>query len=275
MRFLRDPLLHFALLGALLFAVYQWIGAPGKEEPRGRILVDDAVIESLEQGFQAVWKRQPNEAERTGLIEDYIAEQLLYREALRLGLDEGDVVIRRRLRQKMEFLLQDQLAQLEPSETELAAFYEENAQRYRRAPRLSFVQVYLGSGAGGDAAEALLVKLREGGDLDVDALGQPSLLPRVVRSENAGAVGRLFGEEFAQALLEGQTGVWFGPVPSSYGEHLVLLEEREEGRLPPLDEVRGDVLRDYRFQKGEETQAALIERLKENYDIVLPEDAGQ
>ena len=143
-RFFKETLVQFLVLGAGLFLAYS-LFAPQPEIPRERIVVDRPLARSLEDAFEAVWNRPPTASERRGLIEDHLAEEVLYREAQKLGLDQDDVVIRRRMRQKMHFLLQDSLALAPPDEVALRAFYEAEQDRYREPDRRSFQQLYLGA----------------------------------------------------------------------------------------------------------------------------------
>src|SRR5262245_12825913 len=155
---LREPLLHFLVIGAALFGLYRLVG--GAEQGPREIVVSEAQVEALAQNFSRTWMRPPTAAEVRGLVDDYVKEEIYYREAIALGLDRDDTVIRRRLRQKMEFVSDDVAATREPTEADLAAFLESNAESFADPPSLSFRQVFFsgdkrGAGAQSDARQAL------------------------------------------------------------------------------------------------------------------------
>jgi hypothetical protein len=271
-QFLREPLIQFLALGGILFLVYAVL-EPGEEAPPEQILIDAATIDSLEAAFQATWNRPPTAAERQGLIDDHLAEEVLYREALKLGLNRDDVVIRRRMRQKMEFLLQDSLAADRPDDSELRAYLEENQDRYRDADRLTFKQVFLGANASTHqvAEWRALTETLEGAPQSLQAMAQPSLLPEGMERVESAAIARLFGERFGRALFDAPSGQWSGPVESAYGWHLVWVESRSTGDAPAFEEVRPQIERDVMYEKRKKAETELIERLKQKYEIVVEE----
>jgi PPIC-type PPIASE domain len=268
---LREPLLHFLVLGALLFVLFDLVGAP-REAPKDRIVVSAAQIENLALLFRRTWRRPPTQAELDGLIADHVKEEILYREALALGLETDDIVIRRRLRQKMEFISEDIAAQAEPTEAELQAFLAEHAERYREPARVSFSQVYLsperrGAAARSDA-ERVLVAL-DAGRTDPAVSGDPFLLEQDYRLQTPHDIERLFGERFAAGIAELPVGHWAGPLESGYGLHVVLVRERTQSQLPALDEVREPVLRDWRAARRDEANQAFYDALRARYDVTV------
>jgi hypothetical protein len=278
-KILREPLLHFLVLGAGLFVLFGVVGEPA-EERRDQIVVSAAKVENLAELFRRTWRRPPTQAELDGLIEDHVKEEILYREARALGLDDDDIVIRRRLRQKMEFISEDIAAQAEPSEQELRGFLADQSDRFREPARFSFAQVYLsperrGEDAWGDA-ERLLVAL-DAGQSDPAESGDPFLLDQDYRGLSAREVERLFGRGFAARVAELPVGRWAGPVESGYGLHLVLVHERTSAQLPDLDEVRGAVASEWRAARREEANRAFYEGLRANYEVTVgrPAWAGE
>ena len=274
-RIVKEPLLHFLLIGAGLFVAYSLFASP-EEAPRELIVVDKATTESLEAAFAATWKRPPTAAELQGLVDDHLAEEVLYREAQKLALDRDDVVIRRRLRQKMEFLLQDSLELAPPDEAELRAFFEADKARYSDPDRRSFRQIFLGnetSTARTREWEALAVRLNGSEPPAPDAFGVPSLLPGEMEMATASAIDRVFGRDFANKLAGLESGRWSGPLASTYGWHLVRLDSFQPGAAPSFEAARAQVLRDYAYQRQNDAKKALVERLKQNYDIVVEKDA--
>jgi PPIC-type PPIASE domain len=276
---LREPLLHFLVLGAGLFLLFGVFGRQAGERS-DRIVVTEARIESLAELFERTWRRPPTAAELEGLIEDHVKEEILYREALALGLERDDIVIRRRLRQKMEFLGEDVAGQAEPSDGELQAFLAEHPDRFRVPGRLSFTQVYLspdrrGEDARGDA-ERVLVTLNAG-EADPAEVGDPFLLERDYRDLRVPDAERLFGRGFAARLVGLPVGRWSGPVESGYGLHLVLVHERSPPSLPALAQVRAAVALEWQAAWRQEANAAFYERLRAGYEVTIerPPPAGK
>ena len=266
-RFLREPLVHFLLGGAALFLLYGGVAGPDVAHP-DRIVVTEDRVAMLARGFERTWMRPPTEAELEGLIEDYVTEEILYREALALGLDQDDLIVRRRMRQKMEFL-SDGLAGVEPAEEELRAFLEAHPERFRRPARLTFAQVFLRSDAEPGHAEAraadLLARLRDGAA--PETLGDASLLPGRLRDATPREIAGSFGDGFAEALLELPEDRWSGPVASGLGLHLVRVEAHEPSRLPSLAEARPAVEREWEATQRREARARLLEALRARYEI--------
>lgn len=271
--FLREPLVHFFVVGALLFG---WSAYRAPEEAlRDEIRITAGQIENLAELFEQTWRRPPAANELAALIDSRVREEVLFREAKALGLDRDDVIIRRRLVQKYDFLTDDLSYLREPDEAELAAFLEAEADRYGIGAKISFRHVFLSrERADGDVEgqlDRLRAELAAGGDPGL--LGDPIDLPaRMERTDHA-RVAATFGPQFAGALAGLPVGTWSGPVPSAYGLHLVFVEAREEGRLPDLAEVRKAVERDWLETEKRKLRAALLDRLRQNYDIVI-EQAG-
>jgi hypothetical protein len=277
-KILREPLLHFLALGAGLFLMF---GVAGKQadDRSDRIVVTEAKIGNLAELFERTWRRPPTAAELEGLIEDHIKEEIFYREALALGLDRDDIVIRRHLRQKMEFVSTDFADRAEPTDADLRAFLDEQPDRFRTPGRVSFAQVYFspdrrGEDTRGDA-ERVLVAL-DAGKADPAEVGDPLLLEQDYQDLSLPDVERLFGRAFAGHVVELPLGRWSGPVESGYGLHLVLVRERTEGGLPALDQVRDAVAREWRAARRQEASAAFYETLRAGYEVSIeaPSMAG-
>lgn len=270
-RILREPLLHFLVLGAALFLLFGVVGEPADEQP-DRIVVTEVKIDNLAELFKRTWRRPPTQAELAGLIEDHVKEEILYREALALGLDRDDTVIRRRLRQKMEFISEDVALEAEATEDELRAFLAEHRDRFRTAPRISFAHVYLSPDRRGEDAwsdaERVLVAL-DAGSSDPTEAGDPFLLEREFENLTAYDVERLFGRPFAERLAELPLGRWSGPIESAYGLHLVSVHEMTPSRLPALDEVRDAVTLEWQAARVEEANRAFYEGLRANYEVTV------
>ncbi len=273
-RILKEPLLHFLLLGAGLFIAYGVLSRPGSGDAPGKIVVTAGQVEHLAGGFAKTWLRPPSDAELKGLIDDWVREEIATREALALGLDRDDTVIRRRLRQKLEFVSDDIAAQTEPTETELNDYLRSHAELFHLEPRFTFSQVYLdparhGENLARDAARVLARLQRVGPNADVSALGDSFLLESTFQSAPAGEIAKQFGEPFATTLGRLSPGQWQGPIESGYGVHLVLVGERTEGRLPTLAEAREAVRREWANTRRLEGNGQFYQQLLKRYTVTI------
>ena len=276
-RLFRDPLAHFLIAGAVLFALYSLVS----DEPAVRenqIVVDDGQIARITDQFERTWLREPSADELRHLVEEHVREEILYREALAMGLDDDDLVVRRRMRQKLEFMFDDLSVARAPADEELSTYLDEHAEVFRRPPRVSFRQVYLNADTRGDSvagdAEAMLNRLRGEAALDPETLGDPTLLPAGMTAASIDEIARVFGTELAEQLANLPARAWTGPVRSTYGLHLVRIDQREPGRMPSLDEVRADVLREWEGQQRREANEAFYEALRGRYEILVRAGPG-
>lgn len=268
-KILKEPLLIFLLLGVAVFALFQ-LEANDYRLDSSEIVVTEGQIKALSLGFEKAWQRSPNEKEVAGIIQNYIREEVFYREALAMGLDQGDSVVRRRLTQKMEFLSED-IANLEkPTEQELQTYLAAHQQDYRKDSRISFRQIYFNTSKRGQSAKtgamALLAKLQTQ-DTDAATLGDPSMLKQEFINETETEVGRALGSQFVQSLSQLPIGLWQGPVSSGFGLHLVRIDERIESEEPKLNEVREQVVRDWESKKRIQTNETLYKNLRKRYTV--------
>lgn len=268
-RILSEPLLHFLILGAALFSAYAIIErrpGPGREE----IVVSAGQIENLATAFARVWQRAPTGAELRGLIDDHVKEEVLSREAVKLGLDRDDTIIRRRLRQKMEFLAEDFAGSREPTEAELGAYLRGHAEEFREPPRFTFRHVFLSADRGERLradAEALLARLRADPAQDASALGDRFLGPDALTDEPSGSLASQFGPLFPGQLDALSLGEWAGPVRSGFGDHLVRLTARTEGRSPTLEAARDAVRRELVAERRRVNNRAFLDALLARYQV--------
>lgn len=267
---MRSPLVHFLVLGTILFILYGFIRGTDIDDDR-RIEVDAQQIERLTQMFSAQWKRPPTVGELEGLIDSYIREEVLYREALSMGLERDDTVVRRRLAQKIEFLADDLATRSEPLPEELERFLEDNPERYELPGRASFSHIYFSVDRRADSTESdaleALGRLRDGAS--PDELGDPFMLQPDYPLRTQREVADLFGSAFAEELFALEPGEWRGPVPSSYGLHLVYVDERTPSRAPELADVVDRVKSDLLTERRRSANEALVESLKQRYEIVI------
>jgi len=274
-KLLQDPLLHFLLIGAALFLVFGLVKGPTGDQTN-RIVITRGDIDALQANFSRTWQRPPTDSEMQGLIEDKVRDEIAYREAVAMGLDQDDAVIHRRLRMKMELLVEDVAGLSPPADENLEAYLLEHRESFRQQPQVSFKQVYLNSdkrSAGvEDEARKILAKLSAAGsDVDPESFGDPSMLPRELPLYYINDIERLFGAAFSRELLQVEPGRWRGPVWSSYGLHLVFVRERIEGRDPELHEVREEVEREWSAQRRREFKEETYKKLRERYTVTIEE----
>jgi hypothetical protein len=267
MKLPRDPLLHFFLIGAILFGAFK-LADGGGEAVRDEIVVTAGQIASLEAVFSRTWQRPPTAEELDGLVADHIRDEVLTREAVAMGLDRDDTVIRRRLRQKMEFVA-DIAVSTEPSDAELKAFVAEHAVRFRAEPRFSFSHVYFKAGRGGPGAAELeeLLQALNAGRADASAVGDPFITGFDFQDLPRSDAAEMFGEGFAAWLEGSAAGAWAGPANSAYGTHLVRVSERVEVRDPPFAEIREAARREWLHARKIEANDALYAKLRKRYVI--------
>jgi hypothetical protein len=275
--FFREPLVHFLLIGAGLFLLFGWRGGPASS-PAGQpgpasskiVITQDDIGQAI-SAFTKTWQRPPTEEETKGLVEDLVRNEIYYREALAIGLDRDDGVIRRRMRQKMEFILEDVTAQAEPTDDELRAFLKAHPDSYRVDPEIAFRHVYVnparrGKNARKDAKE-ILAQLHAGAD--PDTVGDPFLMGPGVRLSPLWEIESRFGDAFGKDLLSLKPGAWEGPVTSGFGLHLVFIDRRMGGRMAELKDVREAVKRDWMAQRQREFKDAAYAKLRERYVVTV------
>jgi peptidyl-prolyl cis-trans isomerase C len=258
-RLVREPLVHFLAAGALIFAVW---GGGGDAADR-TITVTEAQVRGLTEQWEQQWHRQPTPAEVDGLIRDLIKDEVYYREAVRMGLDTDDIILRRRMRSKMEFLVAAQAENEVPSDAALQRWLDTHQRHYATAPALSFDQIYVGSDAG--AARRALAQLDKG--VDPATLAQSLSVPPKLDEAPSGDIDRQFGDGFAKAVAGMPPGRWAGPVASGFGQHLVRLRKLTPGAGPPLSSVRKAVENDWREANRVARENAAYQALLDGYTI--------
>lgn len=276
-RLLKQPLVHFIALALVIFAVYGLLNLGGTQAPDG-IIVTAPKIEQIGAVFAKTWQRPPTAEELKGLIDDYVKEEIYVREALALGLDKDDTVIRRRLRQKMEFLSDAAVDALAPTDAELDAYLKAHAGAFEIDPMLAFQQVFLNPDRHGgkidpDAASVMEVLLARSAT-DPASLGDASLLPPELPLTRKTSIVQTFGADFAEALDKATPGQWTGPIRSGFGVHLIRVLERKAGRVPALDEVRDAVAREWANAKRKELESRRLEELLMRYEVTIETPAA-
>lgn len=267
----RSPLLVFCLLGLGAYAVER--GLAETDDPGQRVIaVTDEQVDALRARWDAQWSRPPTGRELRGLIDEAVREEILYREALRLGLERGDPIVRRRLAQKMTFMLEDNTELPALADREVDEYFAAQAGRYREPVRTTFRHVFLDERRAdprGDAA-ALLHEIRNAEEGRWRGAGDPFPLLREYAERTEREIAELFGAAFAAAVGDLAAGGWHGPVDSAHGTHLVRVLGRSAPPVPTLDDVRERVVQDLLAARRRAQNAAALRTLRNRYEVRLP-----
>jgi len=265
-RWWQDPLVHFVALGLGAFAVHRWI-APAA--PETAIVVSAPVVRGLELDHIRRTGNAPSPQEVAGLVDRYVRNEILYREALTQGLDRGDIVVRRRLVQKMEFLLENLDPVPEPTDAELQTHLDAHPDRFAVPERVSLVHVFVSRERHGAAADAEAHRLRErlqAGE-DPSALGEPFVHGATFAARTPAELARIFGDDFVAPLGACAVGAWSAPIRSPFGVHLVQVTHRDAGVVPPLSQVRTAVARDWTDTRRAALNTRAFAALRGRYDV--------
>src|SRR5271157_2034394 len=276
-RWSREPLLHFLLLGLLLFGAYAYFhrGRGGVESSKQIALsLDD--LRTMDMYFESQWHRQPTPAELQAMVEDKVREEVLYREALAMNLDKDDTIVKRRMAQKMQFLAEDVAAAHEPSTAELKAWFEKNSNKFALPSRYSFRHLYFspdkrGKNAQDDAAKALA---KIGGQPEDSklaiSLADPFMFQDYYGDRAPEALAKEFGPQFVVALEKLKPGSWQGPIESGYGWHLVYVDTVIPGRIPAFEEMEPDVKTAWLAEQKQQAWQKAYTEMRAKYSVLLP-----
>ncbi|MBW2671147.1 MAG: peptidyl-prolyl cis-trans isomerase [Deltaproteobacteria bacterium] len=269
-KFYKEPLLHFLIIGSLIFVLFSIVNKDEIDVSGNKIVVTAAEIERLSANWSKNWNRPPTETELKGLVESYIKEEVYYREALALGLDQNDTILRRRLMQKMEFLSND-LAELnQPDESALNKYFLDNEDKYELPPRVSFTHIYFSLDKRGakvvEDAKSVLTGLNA---LRAPELGDTFMMQYDFVQETPFEVERLFGKGFTEELFTLETNTWQGPIESGYGLHLVRISKKVDSGMPELVSVVDKVRTDLMFEQRKKMNKEIYEKFKQRYEIVI------
>ena len=276
-RIFKEPLVHFVVLGTLLFGVYAWLNRDAADKTKSgatTVRITTNEIAWLKETWLRQWQREPTREELRGLVTEFLKEELLAREARAMGLDENDIIVRRRLAQKLEFLVQDTSRIAEPTEEDLRRLYEANPERFQTVARVSFTHVYFSrerrKDAASDATKALAELLR--GSTTATELGDRLLIDSEISDADEQTVAAQFGRDFAHVVFAFQPGAWHGPVESGYGLHLVRVSNTKPAKRREFAEVKTQVLERWREQRQREDNERYFASLLKKYDVVVDEN---
>jgi hypothetical protein len=267
-KLLKEPLLHFVLIGFGLFVLYGWVS--DGNDSQDKIYFDDYDMNNLIASWEMQWKRLPTDEELKSLVLQNIRQEVFYQEALKMNLDHNDEIIKRRLAQKMNFLSNDLAKLKEPSDQDLMSYYDQNKEKYMLSPVYSLYQVSFRSDSRENAHEDAVIFLDGIGNDDPELLenkGDRLPLPFSFESVNSDDLSRQLGMEFAQALHDLDTGKWTGPVRSGFGWHLVYITEKLPARAPEFESIRKELLRDLEYENQRNVNDQIYSELKSNYEV--------
>ena len=266
---LGEPMLHFLLIGIALFAAYQWM-APVDSDGR-RIVITQGVVDDLVTQHVAAKGREPSSTELNHLIESYVHDEILYREGVKLGLERDDIVVKRRVRQKIEVIAEEDASTRTPTDADLSVYLAANQARFAQPAILTFEQVFLGASTSGpEVVQTVAVTraaLRNG--TSPEELGKPTLLPLRLTETPADLVARDFGASFAAALEKVPVGEWAGPIDSSFGAHYVRVSERTPAVAPQLAAVRDHVVREWENERRQRARNDAYARMRGEYEVSM------
>jgi parvulin-like peptidyl-prolyl isomerase len=276
-RWLREPLIHFLLIGAVLFAVDHYVQPARGVAPSSKqiqLSLDD--LGQLVMLFQAQWQRQPTAQELNRLVENKVQEEILYREALAMGLDKDDTIVKRRMAQKLQFLAEDVAAAREPTTAELKSWFEKNKAMFAQPSRVSFRHLYFspdrrGQRARDDASKALAKLAGQPQDAKLAAsLADPFMFQDYYRDRAPEYLGKEFGPQFAQAVAKLAPGSWQGPIESGFGWHLVFVDTLIPGRSPAFEEIEPDVKTAWLGEQKAQAWEKAYKAMRAKYTVLIP-----
>jgi len=262
---LKEPVLHFLLIGVAIFVAYGLIAPSSKDG--ARIVVSQGVVDALVREHQARWQRPPAEQELAGIVEAYVRDEILYREGMAMGLDRDDPVIKRRVRQKLEVIAEEQQARDAPTDADLAAYLALHADRFTRPGTVSFEQIFFPATATAVEVEAARVSAVRGAD--PARLGQSSMLPPRAEKVPLDLAARDFGSGFSTGIAKLPLNEWAGPVRSGFGQHLVRVTARTPAVVPTLDDVRAAVAREWENERRVASLSESYRKLRRQYQVVI------
>ncbi|WP_444902235.1 peptidyl-prolyl cis-trans isomerase [Microbulbifer sp. SSSA007] len=260
---IKEPLTHMLIIGGALFILDTLVQEQSVD--RNKIVITEDRIEHLSAVFSRRWQRAPSPVEVQQLVETYVREEILYREALNLGLDHNDTVIRRRLRMKIELAARDIADNVEPAESTLQQYMEQNGKDYQRQAHFSFRQLYFQTSNSQEDIKKVLIRLNQG--LEDASAGDSSLLPNQINNKSSTRIDQLFGPGFSSQLTKSSQGNWFGPLKSAYGWHLVFVDDYEPSSAAKFSEVRTQVLRDWQLNRRKAQLEQQYQQYRENYTV--------
>ncbi len=270
-KFFKEPLLHFIVLGALIYVASMTWG--NIDDQQQNIVISQGKIRHLATLFMKTWQRSPTQKELENVVQEYVIDQAGYLEGVKLGLDKNDIVITRRIRQKLEFIAEENSPPPQVTDELLAEYLDENSGQFRLEPKLTIRQVFLDPQKHGDAtystAEKILQQLRAKPEQDITKLGDRYLFKPLYQHKSLTELGRVFGRDFTINSAKLSTGSWYGPIRSGFGVHLAYIEKRQDGKLPKLSEIRSQVERELENSWKKRSTKKYYDELLSRYIVTI------
>ena len=280
-RLMREPLLHFLLIGLALFVVYSWMhrGQSGVE-PSHEIALSFDELRTMDLYFESQWHRQPTGEEFNAMVENKIQEEILYREGLAMGLDKDDTIVKRRMAQKLQFLAEDVATAHEPSTAELQAWFAKNSEKFALPSRATFRHLFFsfdkrGQNARGDAAAALAKLSGQPESTPLAAMADPFMFKDYYADQTPQELAKEFGPTFGLGVFKFKPRSWQGPIESGFGWHLVFIDSIIPGRIPVFEEIEPDVKTAWLGYEKEKAWRETYARMRARYIILLPAAPNQ
>ena len=264
-KFIREPLVHF-LGGALLIFAFFWATGSDRDPADYAISIDETDVARLKTDWIQNFRRAPTQQELDGLIDQEIAEEIYYREALRLGLDKNDPVIRRRLFTKMRFVDGENTENLKPTDAILQQWLDKDPAKYALSPLYDFEQIYLGQISAATARDRI-DQLNDG--VGSAAFAQSISLPAALNRVSSDDIARQFGDRFAEQLEKQEIGIWGGPILSGFGAHAVKITAKAPGKAAALEDVRQRVVNDWHAAQQTAQKEKALSRYRAQYEITV------
>jgi hypothetical protein len=268
-RYLRQPLLHFLIAGFALFVLYGGLHRSTVHQDPQRIEITPEIVQRIAISWLARWQRPASEQQLQRLIDEYVKEEILYREALKLGLDKDDTIIRRRLAQKMDFLAEDVASLREPAPGVLEAWYNQHQDAYAPPPLATFHHLFFAFDKRGADAQAQAQAALSGLTDQNSGEGDAFMFKSAYTEQSRDQVARVFGSTFAISLFKQTPGSWVGPVESGFGWHLVWIEALAKPPAPPFETVAQQVKSDWLSEQRSESKREHFDALKARYEVVV------
>jgi hypothetical protein len=273
--FLHHPLVHILFFGFLLaIVIFILLGPPTSPEASRQVIISDSDIAQLRATWMRQWQREPTPEELRGLVEQFIREEVMYREAVARGFDRDDMIVRRAMQRKMEFLGEAQVVQEVPTDEEIQSYFALRQERYRVPAVVSFVQIYVNVDKRGERAETEALEILQTiRDQPPDAemlreFSDPSLLQNQHLEQTEQQIRSAFGEDFSNAVLQLDPGTWGGPIRSGYGLHLVYVYARQDSAIPAWQEVKPLLLDDMAREAAKAAKELFYTEILRSYEII-------
>lgn len=273
-QWLKEPFFHFLLIGLGIFLLYGFTTVEPQEDHK-RIEITTVDTDRLVTVWEKRWNRPPTKNEFEGILNQTIRQEALYREALTIGLDKNDAVVRKRMVQKLEFISSDIMTIDIPSDEVLQAYLDRHVQKYQTPGSITFRQVFFNTEKDSYVSiskkiEMLLKALnQEDNEIDIQNAGDVFLQGMFFKDESVFEIDRLFGKAFREKLFSQTTNRWIGPIESGFGLHLIYIDEKVKSKKALLEDVRESVLRDWTYDERKKLNDAFVDNLLKKYEIVV------